>query len=110
MMTDEAKQTANAWITDLIKSVGFPIVVALALLWAGREQITISNARYDKQQDLFAQTISTQLAQSTAALTQSTTVMGAINETLKRTADEQRETRAVMRSVLAEMHGEEQSP
>jgi hypothetical protein len=98
-MTETTKETAAVWFTEFIKSVGVPTAVLCAFMWVGKQQMDLASARFDKQQTFIVETLSLQLDKSTA-------VMGAINETLKRMADEQRETRAVLREVQA--HANEQ--
>lgn len=87
-------------LLDAVKQVGFPIVVAGVLLWMGNEQVRVTSERFDKQQQFITQTLSQQLEKST-------TVIAAINETLKSLAVEQRETRAVMAELQTQReHGQ----
>lgn len=102
-MTDEAKQQATTWLTQFVNSVGVPTAVLCAFMWVGKQQMDLASARFDRQQAFIVETLSTQLDKST-------TVMSAINETLRQMATEQRETRAVMRSVLAEIEHEQEQP
>lgn len=85
----------QAGLIEAVKQVGFPVVVAGVLIWIGKEQIETASARFDRQQEFITQTLSVQLEKST-------TVMAAVNETMKRLADEQEDTRALMREIREE--------
>lgn len=87
-MSDE--QRTN--IIEIVKQLGFPTVVAGVLLWIGNGQIELAGKRFDDQQLFITTTLTTQIEKSNA-------VLMAINDTLKRLADEQSQTRDVLREV-----------
>lgn len=78
----------GAWLTDFTKSVGVPATVCGAVLWMN----------YNLQH--FVQTtMSEEQKRSTAAMESLSTVVGAIDKTITRMAEQQAETRAVLREL-----------
>jgi hypothetical protein len=59
-MTDEAKGMVWGIGVEFVKTVGFPITVALVLLWIGREQMNASMLRESQ----FTTFVTTQLSES----------------------------------------------
>jgi hypothetical protein len=102
-MTEERRESLHAWLTEAAMKLGVPTAICGALLgfqYIGSERefqrAMKQEERMDSQAKYVNETLTTQLANSTAALQ-------AINETMKGFREDQRETRQVLREV-AEKH------
>lgn len=100
-MTEERKEAMHAWLIEAAMKLGVPTAVCGALLgfqYIGSERefqrSLKQEERMDSQVKYVNETLSTQLANSTAALQ-------AINETMKGFREDQREVRQVLREVAA---------
>ena len=98
-MTEERRESLHAWLTEAAMKLGVPTAICGALLgfqYIGSEhefqRAMKQEERMDAQAKYVNETLTTQLANSTAALQ-------AINETMKGFREDQRETRQVLREV-----------
>lgn len=98
-MTGERKESMHAWMTEAAMKLGVPTAVCAALLgfqYIGSERefqrAMKQEERMDSQAKYVNETLTTQLANSTAALQ-------AINQTMQGFREDQRETREVLREV-----------
>ncbi len=94
----------HAWLTEAAMKLGVPTAICGALLgfqYIGSERefqrAMKQEERMDSQAKYVNETLTTQLANSTAALQ-------AINETMKGFREDQRETRQVLREVAEKQH------
>ncbi len=102
----EVTDAAKAHWADIVKQLGFPIVVASVLLYVGQQQIEIAGQRFDKQQEFITTTLTITLEKSNAVISAINVTLTAINITLARLADEQVQTRQVIRDLRADAgHG-----
>ena len=103
-MTEERRESMHAWLTEAAMKLGVPTAICGALLgfqYIGSERefqrAMKQEERMDSQAKYVNETLTTQLANSTAALQ-------AINETMKGFREDQRETRQVLREVAEKQH------
>lgn len=103
-MTEERRESLHAWLTEAAMKLGVPTAICGALLgfqYIGSERefqrAMKQEERMDAQAKYVNETLTTQLANSTAALQ-------AINETMKGFREDQRETRQVLREVAEKQH------
>ncbi len=103
-MTEERKETMHAWLTEAAMKLGVPTAICGALLgfqYIGSERefqrSMKQEERMDAQEKYVNETLTTQLANSTAALQ-------AINQTMQGFCEDQRETRQVLREVAEKQH------
>lgn len=103
-MTEERRESLHAWLTEAAMKLGVPAAICGALLgfqYIGSEhefqRAMKQEERMDAQAKYVNETLTTQLANSTAALQ-------AINETMKGFREDQRETRQVLREVAEKQH------
>ena len=94
----------HAWLTEAAMKLGVPTAICGALLgfqYIGSERefqrAMKQEERMDSQAKYVNETLTTQLANSTAALQ-------AINETMKGFREDQRDTRQVLREVAEKQH------
>lgn len=105
------KETMHAWLTEAAMKLGVPTAICGALLgfqYIGsehefqramkqEERMEKQEERMDAQAKYVNETLTTQLANSTAALQ-------AINQTMQGFREDQRETRQVLREVAEKQH------
>lgn len=103
-MTEERRESLHAWLTEAAMKLGVPTAICGALLgfqYIGSERefqrAMKQEERMDSQAKYVNETLTTQLANSTAALQ-------AINQTMQGFRDDQRETRQVLREVAEKQH------
>jgi len=103
-MTEERRESLHAWLTEAAMKLGVPTAICGALLgfqYIGSEHEFQREMKQEERMDAQAkyvnETLTTQLANSTAALQ-------AINETMKGFREDQRETRQVLREVAEKQH------
>jgi hypothetical protein len=103
-MTEERKESMHAWLTEAAMKLGVPTAICGALLgfqYIGSERefqrAMKQEERMDSQAKYVNETLTTQLANSTAALQ-------AINQTMQGFREDQRETRQVLREVAEKQH------
>ena len=101
---EERKETMHAWLTEAAMKLGVPTAICGALLgfqYIGSERefqrAMKQEERMDAQAKYVNETLTTQLANSTAALQ-------AINQTMQGFREDQRETRQVLREVAEKQH------
>lgn len=103
-MTEERRESLHAWLTEAAMKLGVPTAICGALLgfqYIGSERefqrAMKQEERMDAQAKYVNETLTTQLANSTAALQ-------AINTTMEGFREDQRETRQVLREVAEKQH------
>ena len=103
-MTEERKESMHAWLTEAAMKLGVPTAICGALLgfqYIGSEREFQRDMKQEERMDAQAkyvnETLTTQLANSTAALQ-------AINQTMQGFREDQRETRQVLREVAEKQH------
>lgn len=103
-MTEERKESMHAWLTEAAMKLGVPTAICGALLgfqYIGSEREFQRDMKQEERMDSQAkyvnETLTTQLANSTAALQ-------AINQTMQGFREDQRETRQVLREVAEKQH------
>ena len=101
---EERKETMHAWLTEAAMKLGVPTAICGALLgfqYIGSEREFQRSMKQEERMDAQAkyvnETLTTQLANSTAALQ-------AINQTMQGFREDQRETRQVLREVAEKQH------
>lgn len=85
-MSDETKKKMAEWLAELIKSVGFPIVVCGALLWWGFAQIEniADEARGDRR---FIREKLTQMVSDNTEVMREVAKIAAENQAIMRNMD-----------------------
>ena len=101
---EERKESMHAWLTEAAMKLGVPTAICGALLgfqYIGSEREFQRDMKQEERMDAQAkyvnETLTTQLANSTAALQ-------AINQTMQGFREDQRETRQVLREVAEKQH------
>lgn len=67
-MSDETKSKLTEWMADLVKSVGFPIMVSCAVLYFGFQQIEVLTAESRENNMFIRERLTDMVADNTAAV------------------------------------------
>ena len=93
-MSPETKSKTVAWIEELIKTVGFPIVVCGVLLWFGHGIVVGDRQRIESDSVFIRETL-------TKKMTESTTALNSVTEAI----EENTKTQQLVRRAIENNHG-----